>query len=272
MKYSSVSARLGSVPQRLHLRLRPHTFLPGAALVLLVGGWEAVCVGFGFPSYFIPTPTLVAKTLWIDHAIILRNVVPTVLEASTGFVVGNVLAVALAIVFVHSAASRKTFYPLAIVLQSLPLVAIAPILIVALGTGFSSKVTMTAIISFFPTLVNTVRGLEAFDPSLSDLFQSVKASRWDVLRKLRLPNALPYIFVGLRITASASVIGAIIAEWIGANHGLGFLVINATYEFNTPLLWATLVASSLLVLAAFGLTALAERIAVPWQSAGKGDR
>lgn len=272
MKYSSVSPSGAVVDRRARVRLRPSAGLPAAALVALVGLWEAACVGFGFRSYFIPSPALVAKTLWVDRTTILHNVVPTITEAASGFLVGNALAIVLAIVFVHSASFRQTFYPLAIVLQSLPLVAIAPILIVALGTGFSSKVSMTAIISFFPTLVNTVRGLEAFDPSLSDLFHSVKASRWQVLWKLRLPSALPYIFVGLRITASASVIGAIIAEWIGANHGLGFLVINSTYEFDTPLLWATLVASSLLVLVAFGLTALAERIAVPWQSLARGRR
>lgn len=266
------AAAVSGASRRARPSFRARGVLPTIALAVLIAVWEIVCLGFHFHSYFIPSPVTVARTLWDDRGMILHNCVPTISEAAVGFAVGNALAILLAIVFVHSRSVRQTFYPLAIVLQSLPLVAIAPILIVAMGNGFSSKITMTAIISFFPTLVNTVRGLDSFDASLADLFQSVRASRWDVLWKLRLPNALPYIFVGLRITASASVIGAIIAEWIGADKGLGFLVINSTYEFNTPLLWATLVASSLLVLAAFALTALAERVAVPWERTAKGSR
>lgn len=239
--------------------------LPLVLLSLIIGAWQAAAVGFHWPDYFIPSPATIAHTLWHDRATILTNVVPTVEEAAGGFVLGNVAALLMAIMFVHARTAERAIYPLAIAIQSIPIVAIAPILVVTLGTGYTSKVVMTAIISFFPTLVNTLRGLDAIEPSLVELFQSVHASAWEVLIKLRLPNALPYIFVALRITASASVIGAIIAEWVGAQQGLGFLVINSTYQFDTPLLWATLVVSSALVLIAYALTALVERIAVPWQ-------
>jgi NitT/TauT family transport system permease protein len=153
---------------------------------------------------------------------------------------------------------------LAIILQSIPLVAIAPIFLVTLGDGFSTKVVMTAIISFFPTLVNMMRGLAAVDTNMVQLFQSVDASRWKVLVKLRWPTSLPYLFAGLRITASASMVGAIIVEWISSDTGLGYMIINSTYQFNTPLLWASIVASSLLVLVAFGVVVLVERALVPW--------
>lgn len=251
--------------QRL-LRWTSAGLLPGAVLVLLIAVWQAITVIFHTPDYFIPSPGLVASTIWTERSTILSNMVPTITEAAGGFALGSTVALLLAVWFVHFRTAERALYPLAIATQSIPLVAVAPILIVTLGTGYSSKVAMAAIISFFPTLVNTVRGLEAVEPPLLDLFQSVHASAWKVLLKLRLPNALPYIFVAFRITATTSVIGAIIAEWIGAEQGLGYLVINSTYEFNTPLLWATLVASSFLALAAFLLMAFLERLLVPWRA------
>jgi NitT/TauT family transport system permease protein len=239
--------------------------LPLLLVAVIIGAWQAAAVGFRWPDYFIPSPTTILHTLWVQRGTLWTNLIPTLEEAAGGFLVGNALALILAIAFVHARTAERAFYPLAIAVQSIPIVAIAPILVVTLGTGYTSKVVMTAIISFFPTLVNTLRGLDAIEPSLLELFQSVHASAWEVLVKLRLPNALPYIFVALRITASASVIGAIIAEWVGAQQGLGFLVINSTYQFDTPLLWAALVVSSALVLLAYAATALLEHVAVPWQ-------
>jgi NitT/TauT family transport system permease protein len=239
--------------------------LPLILVAAIIGAWQAAAVELHWPDYFIPSPTTILHTLWSDRSTLLTNLVPTLEEAAGGFALGNAAALFLAIVFVHARTAERAIYPLAIAIQSIPIVAIAPILVVTLGTGYTSKVVMTAIISFFPTLVNTLRGLDAIEPSLVELFQSVHASPWEILIKLRLPNALPYIFVAFRITASASVIGAIIAEWVGAQQGLGFLVINSTYEFDTPLLWAALVVSSALVLIAYALAAILERIAVPWQ-------
>lgn len=243
-----------------------YRILPLVLIALIIAAWQAAAVGLHWPDYFIPSPTTILHTLWVHRSTLITNTVPTVEEAAGGFVLGNAAALFLAIVFVHARTAERAIYPLAIAIQSIPIVAIAPILVVTLGTGYTSKVVMTGIISFFPTLVNTLRGLDAIEPSLVELFQSVHASAWQALIKLRLPNALPYIFVAFRITASASVIGAIIAEWVGAQQGLGFLVINSTYQFDTPLLWAALVVSSALVLIAYALAAVLERIAVPWQA------
>ncbi len=241
-----------------------HWLIPIAAIAGIIAIWQVVVVSLGLKPYFIPSPSRVAETLVDNGRTIWDAAVPTIEQAMTGFAIGNLLAVALSIWFVHARSARRAVYPLAIVLQSIPLVALAPIAIVTIGTGFATKVVMTSIISFFPTLVNMMRGLDSVDLSLVELFQSVHAKRSAVLWKLRWPNALPYLFAGLRITASASVIGAVIVEWIGGDQGLGYMVINSTYQFNTPLLWASLVASSLLVLAAFGVVSLAERIMVPW--------
>jgi NitT/TauT family transport system permease protein len=240
--------------------------LPVGVLLVILCIWQAVVAIFGLKPYFIPAPTLIARTFWDNAGTIGDNTVPTVLQAVTGFAIGNALAIVLSIWFVHVRPARRALYPLAIILQSIPLVALAPVAIVTLGTGFTTKVVMTGIISFFPTLVNMMRGLDSVEPSLVELFKSVHASRGAVLWKLRWPSALPYLFAGLRITASASVVGAIIVEWIGSDTGLGYMVINSTYQFNTPLLWASLVASSALVLVAFGLVVVAERLLMPWRT------
>lgn len=253
-------------PRKRHGSSLGKWLLPIGVIIGILCLWQAVVVIFGLKPYFIPSPTLIARTFWDNAGTIGNNTVPTILQAVTGFVIGNVLAIVLSIWFVHVKPARRALYPLAIILQSIPLVALAPVAIVTLGTGFTTKVVMTAIISFFPTLVNMMRGLDSVDPSLVELFKSVHATRANVLWKLRWPSALPYLFSGLRITASASVIGAIIVEWIGSDTGLGYLVINSTYQFNTPLLWASLVASSMLVLIAFGLVAVAERLMIPWHT------
>lgn len=256
----------GSPPRRGRSSALVKWLLPVGVLLVILCIWQAVVAIFGLKPYFIPAPTLIARTFWDNLAEIGDNTVPTVLQAVTGFAIGNALAVILSIWFVHVKLARRALYPLAIILQSIPLVALAPVAIVTLGTGFTTKVVMTGIISFFPTLVNMMRGLDSVEPSLVELFKSVHASRADVLRKLRWPSALPYLFAGLRITASASVVGAIIVEWIGSDTGLGYMVINSTYQFNTPLLWASLVASSALVLIAFGLVVVAERLLMPWRT------
>ncbi len=238
--------------------------IPILVIAAVIGSWQAVVVLLDLKPYFIPSPALIAETFVDNARTIWDNAVPTIEQAMSGFAIGNLLAVTLSIWFVHARSARRAFYPLAIILQSIPLVALAPIAIVTIGTGFDTKVVMTAIISFFPTLVNMMRGLDSVDPSLVELFKSVDAKRSAVLRKLRWPSALPYLFAGLRITASASVIGAVIVEWIGGDQGLGYMVINSTYQFNTPLLWSSLVASSILVLTAFGLVSVADWLLVPW--------
>jgi NitT/TauT family transport system permease protein len=238
------------------------------AIVLL---WQGACTLFHVPTYLIPAPTKIAGALWTYRSMLASNTVPTLEQAAAGFVIGNAIALVLAIWFVHVRVARQSLYPLAIVVQSLPLVALAPIFVIALGEGASSKIAMTALISFFPMLVNATRGFEAVDRPLIELFQSVAASRWEIFVKLRWRSALPYIFIGFRLTASLCVIGAIIAEWIGADSGLGYMVINSTYNFDAPQLWATMVVSSALVLCVFGLTGLIERFAVPWQQRATAD-
>ena len=243
--------------------------IPATVVIVIIGLWQLLVDVLGLKPYFIPSPWRVVVTFEESFGEITSSCVPTISQAVVGFAIGNGLAVIMSIWFVHVSAARRALYPLAIVLQSIPLVALAPVAIVTLGNGFTTKVVMTGIISFFPTLVNMMRGLAAVDPNMLQLFQSVHSSRLQVLARLRWPMSLPYLFAGLRITASASMVGAIIVEWISSDTGLGYMIINSTYQFNTPLLWASIVAASLLVLAAFGVVVLAERLLVPWARTAK---
>ncbi|MGO9582648.1 MAG: ABC transporter permease [Acidimicrobiales bacterium] len=238
--------------------------IPALVVVAILAIWQLLVAVLHLKPYFIPSPTDIASTLKGNFRYIVDNCMPTLGQAGLGFAVGNGAAILMSVWFVHVASARRVFYPLAIILQSIPLIALTPIAIVTLGNGLTTKVVMVGLISFFPTLVNLMRGLSAVDVNMLQLFQSVHASRWKVLTKLRWPNALPYLFAGLRITASAALLGAIIVEWLGSDTGLGYLIINSTYQFNTPFLWASIFVSSVLVLIAFGLVVLIERLIVPW--------
>lgn len=238
--------------------------IPALVVFAILAIWQLVVAVLHLKPYFIPSPTDIASTLKDNLRYIADNCMPTLGQAGLGFAIGNGAAILMSVWFVHVASARRVFYPLAIILQSIPLIALTPIAIVTLGNGLTTKVVMVGLISFFPTLVNLMRGLSAVDVNMLQLFQSVHASRWKVLTKLRWPNALPYLFAGLRITASAALLGAIIVEWLGSDTGLGYLIINSTYQFNTPFLWASIFVSSVLVLVAFGLVVLLEHLIVPW--------
>jgi NitT/TauT family transport system permease protein len=180
------------------------------------------------------------------------------------------VAIVLAAAFVHFAPLQRALFPVAIALRTVPLVAITPLLLVWLGNGYAPKVAIAALISFFPTLVNMTRGLAALDQQALDLMRTLSASRWQVLIKVRWPTSLPYLFTSLKIAATSCVLGAIVAEWIGSDRGLGYLVVASTFEFRITRLWATVAVSSAIALAAFLLVVLAERLLVPWRDEAPG--
>ena len=232
--------------------------------VVLLAVWQGVVTVFNVPMYVVPSPTAVAGSLVDDFPMLLRNLWPTAFESVMGFIIGNLFAILLAILFVHSMVMERTVYPLAIMLRTVPVVAIAPVLVLLLGNGYAPKIAIAALIAFFPTLVNMFRGLNAVDSQTVELFRVLSASRWEVFWKLRVYASLPYLFSALKIAATASVIGAIVAEWIGSTKGLGALIINATFNFQTPLLYSTMVVASALALVFFYVVGLTERLVVRW--------
>jgi NitT/TauT family transport system permease protein len=227
--------------------------------------WQIIIKVFRVPSFIAPGPLQVLDALIVQRSLLISNAWPTLLETMAGFLIGNLIAIAIAIGFVHNRIFRQSIYPLAVTLRTLPIVAISPIIVLMFGLGFSSKVVIAAIITFFPTLVNMVDGLDAVDAQALELMHVLSASRWEVFRFLRWPTSLPYLFSALRIATTASLLGAIIAEWIGSNSGLGYLILLATYDYRTPLLYATMTVASALALGLFALVSLIERYALPWR-------
>ncbi|SAK49627.1 ABC transporter permease [Caballeronia ptereochthonis] len=242
--------------------------LPALGVVGLIAAWWAVVAGFHVKPFIAPSPVLVFETLFAKSDVLLQNLVPTALEASLGFLLGNFAAIVLATVFVHNKTLQDIFYPVAVMINSIPVVAKAPILVLIMGNGLEPKITIAAIVCFFPTLVNMVRGLEAVNPQAMELMQVLSASKREIFFKLRLYASLPYLFSALRIAASMSVIGAVVGEWIGATEGIGAMIIQATYAFDSALLYTAIIMSAVLSGFFFLVITVLERWLVKWQPEG----
>lgn len=232
----------------------------GALLVL----WELGVRIFGVPAYIAPAPSQVAAEFVAKFDILWANFIPTFYEAVLGFIAGNLAAILIAVAFVHNRKVEKAFFPLAVFINTIPILAIAPILVLIFGSGLTAKVVIAGLICFFPTLVNMVRGLESVSPQSLELARILSASKSEVFWKIRLPSSLPFLFSALRIAATTCVIGAIVGEWVGADVGLGALIIDSTFNFRSALLYATVFMASGLSVLLFALVALVERLVVRW--------
>jgi len=239
-------------------------------LLPLVGGfsllfvWWALIAVFDVKPFIAPSPLVVASTLVQKSDVLLSNLWPTVIEALSGFVIGNLFAIAMATLFVHRKSLEMAFFPIVVLINSIPVVAKAPILVLLLGNGMAPKIAIAAVICFFPTLVNMVRGLEAVSPQAMELMHVLSARKWEVFIRLRLPMSIPYLFAALKIAASASVVGAIVGEWIGSQQGIGALIIQATYNFDSALLYVTVLCGSAFSVAFFLAIRMLERLCVRW--------
>ena len=237
---------------------------PTLAAVGILALWQLIVSGFGVPSYIAPSPFQVLEVFFEQSNILWINLWPTLLEAMAGFALGNSIAVVLAVWFVHSRLAERAFYPIAVFINTIPIIAIAPILVLMLGNGYAPKIVIAALICFFPTLVNMVRGLKSVSPQMLELMRVLSASEREILWKIRLQSSLPFLFAALKIASTTCVIGAIVGEWIGSNYGLGSLIIEATYNFRAPLLYATVILGASLAVAFFVTTTLVERRVLKW--------
>jgi len=239
--------------------------LPVLGIVGLILAWWAVVRFMGVKPFVAPSPWVVVETLWQKRAVLLSNLIPTALEAAGGFIVGNFAAVVVATIFVHNKTLEDIFFPVVLMFNAIPVVAKAPILVLIMGNGMEPKITIAALVCFFPTLVNTVRGLKSVNPQAMELMRVLSASKSEIFFRLRLFNALPYMFSALRIAASMAVIGAVVGEWVGANVGVGALIIQATFNFDSALLYAAILMSASLSGAFFLIVTVAERWIIRWQ-------
>ena len=246
-------------------RSRSQALLPFVAAAVLLAAWQILAQVFSLPIYIAPTPIQVARTLITELPMLLRNFVPTAVESFVGFVIGNAIAIAVAVLFVHSRRLEAALYPIAVFVNTIPILAKAPILVLIFGLGLTSKVVIAAFICFFPTLANMVRGLTSVNPQSLELMRVLSASKSEIFWKLRVPSSLPFLFSALKIASTTSVLGAIVGEWIGADLGLGALIIEATHNFRSPLLYATVFVSSAWAVVFFAVVSFAERHIVTWK-------
>jgi NitT/TauT family transport system permease protein len=250
--------------QQSRARLRSR-ILPAVGILSLLGAWAAVVYILKIPTFVAPSPQLVAVTLFDKFGILMANLWPTAVEAALGFLVGNIAAILTATLFVHFKSIEQAFFPVVVLINSIPVVAKAPVLVLLLGNGMEPKVIIAAVVCFFPTLVNMVRGLESVNAQSLELMKVLSASRTEIFFKLRLLNSLPYLFSALKIAASTAVIGAIVGEWIGSNTGIGALIIQSTYNFDSAMLYATVIVGSAFSVAFFLAVTLVERLVISWQ-------
>ncbi len=242
---------------------RPVLVVTTIASIVVV--WEVAVRVFAIPAYVIPAPSSVARALVDQRGLLLENALPTLFESFAGFMVGNLIAILTAVAFVHNKTVEQTLFPVAVAIRTLPIVAISPILVLLLGNGYAPKVAIAALITYFPTLVNMVEGLKAVDPMALELMHVLSASKQETFWTVRWPSSLPYLFSALRIASTSSVLGAIVAEWIGSNKGLGYLIVLTTFDFRTALLYAAMATASAMALTFFFLIRVSERWLVRWE-------
>ena len=238
---------------------------PFVLIVALIGGWEALVRQLRLPAWLLPPPSRIAVTFVDSLPLLSGHVAATLRVTALGFALALGVGFALAFLIDASPLLRRALYPLLVASQTVPIVAIAPLLVVGLGFGVLPKVLVVALVTFFPIVVNTVDGLQATDRDMVRLLRAMNASYWQLLRLLRIPAALPTIFSGVKIAITYSVIGAVFAEWIGASAGLGVYIARSVRAFRTDQVFVAALITSFITIVLFGLTSVLEHWLIHWK-------
>ncbi|MCU1701677.1 MAG: hypothetical protein JWR34_7740 [Mycobacterium sp.] len=237
---------------------------PVGAFTLVIATWQLIITIFDVPSYMLPSPLTLLRTLWDERTSIWQPTWVTVQESYLGFVVATVAGVAIALVMMRWNIAERGFYPYLIVLQTIPIVAIAPLFVVWIGPGQTTNMLVGAMIALFPVAANALHGLKSIDRNLVQLYGMAGAAPRVTLFSLRLPGASPSILTGMRIAAGASVIGAIVGEFVagvgGGEGGLGYIITQSAVQLRTPQLFVAVVMASVVSLVLFGFVVLLERL------------
>jgi len=226
----------------------------------LIAAWQWLVPALGVPAYIVPTPLAVLRALATEWHFLLSNALPTWGEAALGFLFGNGVGILLAIAFVYNPRFQAAYFPIVLLFNTIPVLALAPIIILVFGLGMLPKIIIASLICFFPTLVNTARGLKLATQSELDLMHVLSASGWETFWRLRAPRSAPLVFASLRIASTTCVIGAIVGEWIGSNQGLGTVIIQSTFNYQSERLFAAVVLAALSGIVFFAIVAQVERM------------
>ena len=238
--------------------------LPVAILAALLVAWELWVQIADVPKWQLPAPSAIAKELGTSRDLLWDHTLVTLQEIVIGFLVALVAGLVLAGAIAYSRVMERSVYPIVIASQTVPIIAIAPLLLIWVGYGLTPKIIIVALICFYPIAVNTVDGLKATDPDMVNMLRTLGASRWQVFTKLQIPTALPFMFSGIKIGVSVSVIAAVIGEWVGASEGLGYLITYSQPLFLTARVFAAIFVLSVMGISLFVLAVVAERMMMPW--------
>ena len=233
--------------------------------ITLLSVWETACRGWNVPDFILPTPSRILTVAVFKAAVLLPHAGTTAMEVLAGILLSLGVAVPLAIVMFAHPAVENALAPFLVASQAVPVFAIAPLLVVWLGYGMTSKVLMAAVIIFFPITVNLLEGFKSCDPEFRNLFQLMGAGFWKRLRLLYWPWALPHFFAGLKVGVSVATIGAVIGEWVGAQQGLGYLMIQANARLNVDLVFAAILWLSVMGLSLWIMVGYLERKVITWR-------
>jgi len=247
------------------------TALPAVLLALLaLVGWETLVRLFGVPEFLLPGPLAIAAAFWESRGLLLEHAGPTAAEALLGFIGAAVAGTASGLLINRSGLAERALYPWLVVSQTLPVIALAPILVTWFGYGMLPKVLVVVLFCFFPITVATVDGLRATDPDLIRLMRSFGAPRRRIFYMVEVPGALPFLFGGVRLAVTYCVIGAVVGEWVGSSKGLGFLMIQDKTQFEIPRLFAEIALLSAMGVSLFLLVAFVQRLVAPWTLFSEG--
>lgn len=260
-KRRAPKSKVGSWRQSASGYLYPTIFV----IIAFITWWAVTASGVVAP-YILPSPGDTLAAFTGNVAYLWHHTLVTTWETVLGFVISVVVGIAVAIVMVYSRTLERTFYPLILFAQVIPKIAIAPLFIVWLGFGPQPKILVAVLMAFFPIVIAGISGLRTIDPEILELTSTMGASRWKTFMKVRFPAALPELLSGMKIAATLAVTGAVVGEFVGANEGLGYVILQANGNVDTAMLFAALIIMSLLGVLLFAIILIAEQILVPWHS------
>ncbi|MCK0472860.1 ABC transporter permease [Halalkalibacter sp. APA_J-10(15)] len=231
--------------------------------------WQLLTIVMDIPRYILPSPIDIGTRFVSDFQVLFSHSLTTLTEVLLGFGLSLAIGIPLAISIVYSRYLANSLYPILIGIQCIPMVSIAPILVIWFGYGLTTKILLACLISFFPVVINSVVGFRSLDKDMHDLGKSIGISEWKIFFYLRLPNALPHLFGGFKVGITLAVVGAIVGEFVASEHGLGYLQLTANARLDTTLVFATLLTLAIIGILLFCIVHLFERILMPWYHENK---
>jgi NitT/TauT family transport system permease protein len=245
-------------------RFPSYVIWPLLFTIALFAVWEVVCRGFAIPPSFLPSPSMIFKAMWQFRATLVENSLVTLWTTLMGFGIAIVVGLLLGVFIGASKGIYEALYPVMIGFNSIPKVAIVPVLILWFGVGPLPSVLTAFLISFFPIVVNVATGLATTEPELRDVLRALGATRFEIIRKVGLPRSMPYFFSSLKVAVTLAFVGSVMAETVGSNKGVGHLMLSAQSAFQVPLVFAGLLALAVLGIVLYAMMAIAERRFTSW--------